>query len=152
MKNFVIIILISTFFCSCGVETFLVQNLSKDSIKVSVNQNCGNESNQKDSINYSDRIIEAKELKSMFKATNSYFKHKLATKKEESGYSFELPSGNTAVFYADCTYYNSIVVGSNNRDSVIFTKDSEMIISDTTKIVVESKLVFMNLHQTVKIK
>ena len=150
--NSLSLIFISTILFSCGAETFLIQNHSNQSIIIQVNENCSAKRYKKDSIHLADRIVDPKEMKGLFKTPNSYFPVKKAIKNAESTYSFELPSNHTAIYFADCIYYDSFKIIGNEKDSVVFHKDAELMISDSNNVKVESKSIHFNLHQVIKFK
>ena len=152
MYNFIFFIEVSIFLKSFGAETFLIQNHSNQSIYVQVNENCSSKKYKKDSIHLADRIVEPKEMKGLFKTPNSYFPIKKELKSTESAYTFELPSNHTAIFFADCMYYDSFKITGREKDSVVFTKDAEVMVSDSNSVKVESKSIHFNLHQVVKFK
>ena len=152
LYNFIFLIFLSIFLTSCGAETFLIQNHSNQSIYVQVNENCSAKRYKKDSIHLADRIVEPIEMKGLFKTPNSYFSIKKALKSTESAYTFELPSNHTAIYFADCIYYDSFKITGREKDSVVFTKDAEVMVSDSNSVKVESKSVHFNLHQVVKFK
>jgi hypothetical protein len=150
--NSVSLIVFSTILYSCGAETFLIQNHSSQSIYVQLNENCSSKKYKKDSVHLADKIIEPKELKGLFKTPYSNFKIKKGLKSTESTYSFELPSNHTAIYFADCIYYDSFKITGREKDSVVFTKDDEVMVSDSNSVKVESKSIHFNLHQVVKFK